>query len=138
MNVAPYPIQPILYFYDQEGTLIDPESVVDITGDLEIAEDGSLSVSTEMEPLGELTIATHGRGEPVSGSVRVVSDGPIGGFLRFDIPGIGVAGVGASAPVALPAQPVNAPPVLSRSARTRQPQSRQVVSGSGVQPRNSL
>ena len=38
----------------------------------------------------------------------------------------------------LPAQPVNATPVLSRSARTRQPQSRQVVSGSGVQPRNSL
>ena len=99
VNVAPYPIQPTLYFYDQEGTLIDPESVVDITGDLEIAEDGSLSVSTEMEPLGELTIATHGRGEPVSGSVRVVSDGPIGGFLRFDLPGIGVAGVGASAPV---------------------------------------
>ena len=99
VNVAPYPIQPTLYFYDQEGTLIDPESVVDITGDLEIAEDGSLSVSTEMEPLGELTIATHGRGEPVSGSVKVVSDGPIGGFLRFDIPGIGVAGVGASAPV---------------------------------------
>ena len=99
VNVAPYPIQPTLYFYDQEGTLIDPEAVVDITGDLEIAEDGSLSVSTEMEPLGEVTIATHGRGEPVSGSVKVVSDGPIGGFLRFDIPGIGVAGVGASAPV---------------------------------------
>ena len=99
VNVAPYPIQPTLYFYDQEGTLIDPEAVVDITGDLEIAEDGSLSVSTEMEPLGELTIASHGRGEPVSGSVKVVSDGPIGGFLRFDLPGIGVAGVGASAPV---------------------------------------
>ena len=30
------------------------------------------------------------------GSVRVVSDGPIGGVLRFDIPTIGVAGVGAS------------------------------------------
>ena len=99
VNVAPYPIQPTLYFYDQEGTLIDPEAVVDITGDLEIAEDGSLSVSTEMEPLGELTIASHGRGEPVSGSVKVVSDGPIGGFLRFDLPDIGVAGVGASAPV---------------------------------------
>jgi serine/threonine protein kinase/Tol biopolymer transport system component len=38
----------------------------------------------------------------------------------------------------LPAQPVNATPVLSRSARTRQPQSRQVISGSRVQPRNSL
>ena len=35
----------------------------------------------------------------MSGSVRVVSDGPIGGVLRFDLPGIGVAGVGASSPV---------------------------------------
>jgi hypothetical protein len=38
----------------------------------------------------------------------------------------------------VPAQSVNATPVLSRSARTRQPQSRQVVSGSRAQPRNSL
>ena len=52
-----------------------------------------------MEPLGELTISTHGRGEVVSGSVKVVSDGPIGGVLRFGLPGIGVAGVGASKPV---------------------------------------
>ena len=35
----------------------------------------------------------------MSGSVKVVSDGPIGGVLRFDLPGIGVAGVGASQPV---------------------------------------
>ena len=49
-----------------------------------------------MEPLGELTISTHGQGELVSGSVRVVSDGPIGGVLRFDLPEVGVAGVGAS------------------------------------------
>ena len=52
-----------------------------------------------MEPLGELTISTHGRGEVVSGSVKVVSDCPIGGVLRFGLPGIGVAGVGASQPV---------------------------------------
>ena len=35
----------------------------------------------------------------MSGSVKVVSDGPIGGVLRFGLPGIGVAGVGASPPV---------------------------------------
>ena len=75
------------------------QSVVDLTGDLEITEDGALTVQTEMEPLGELTISTHGRGEGVSGSVTVASDGPIGGVLRFDLPGIGVAGVGASSPV---------------------------------------
>ena len=99
VNVAPQPIRPTLYFYDKEGHLIVAESVVDITGDLAIQEDGALTVQTEMEPLGELTISTHGRGEEiVSGSVKVVSYGPIGGVLRFDLPGIGVAGVGASQP----------------------------------------
>ena len=93
------PTRPVIYFYDQEGNPIAPALLVDVTGDLEITEDGALSIQSEMEPLGELTISTHGRGELVSGSVRVVSDGPIGGVLRFDIPGIGVAGVGASQPV---------------------------------------
>ena len=67
---------------------------MDLTGDLEVTEDGALTVQTEMGPLEELTISTHGRGEVVSGSVTVSSEGPIGGFLRFDLPGIGVAGVG--------------------------------------------
>ena len=96
VNAAPHPLRPALYFYDQQGHLIDPESVVDVTGDLEVMEDGSLSALTEMEPLGELTISTHGQGELVSGSVKVLSDGPLGGGVRFDLPGIGVAGVGAS------------------------------------------
>ena len=99
VNVAPHPIRPVLYFYDQEGNLIDPESMVDLTEDLEVTGDGALSIWTEMEPLGELTISTHGRGELVSGSVKVAANGPIGGVLRFDLPGIGVAGVGASPPV---------------------------------------
>ena len=73
--------------------------MVDITGDVEIAEDGALTVQTEMEPLGVLTISTHGRGPLVTGSVRVVSDGPIGGLLRFDLPGVGAGVVGASLPI---------------------------------------
>ena len=92
-------IRPALYFYDKEGNLIAAESVVDVTGDLEVTEDGALSVTTSIEPLGELTISTHGRGELVTGSVTVASNGPIGGVLRFDLPGIGVAGVGVSQPV---------------------------------------
>ena len=99
VNVGTRPIRPALYFYDQEGEPMPAGSVVDITGDLEIREDGSLSIQTEMEPLGELTISTHGQGELVSGSVRVVAFGPIGGVLRFNLPDIGVAGVGASPPV---------------------------------------
>ena len=93
------PTRPVLYFYDKGGNLIDPESVVDLTGDLEVTEDGALSIHSEMGPLEELTISTHGRGEVVTGSVTVISEGPIGGVLRFDLPGIGVAGVGASQPV---------------------------------------
>ena len=99
VNVAPHLTRPALYFYDQGGDLIDAASVVDLTGDLVVAEDGSLTVHTEMEPLGELTISTHGRGELVSGSVKVVSDGPLGGGVRYSVPGLGVTGVGASPPV---------------------------------------
>ena len=98
-HVAIPPIRPVLYFYDREGNPIAAESLVDVTGDLEIREDGGLTVQTQMDPLGVLTISTHGQGEVVSGSVKVVSEGPIGGVLRFDLPGIGVAGVGASPPV---------------------------------------
>ena len=99
-HVAIPPIRPAIYFYDTEGALLPAESVVDVTGDLEIREDGGLTVQTQMEPLGVLTISTHGQGALVSGSVRVLSDAPIGGMLRYDLPAIGVAVVGASAPLA--------------------------------------
>ena len=41
VNLSTQPTQPTLYFYDQEGHLMDPESVVDLTEDLEVTEDGS-------------------------------------------------------------------------------------------------
>ena len=90
--------RPLIYFYDQEGAPIDPETVVDLMGDLEVTADGALTIATEMAPLGELVISTHGWGDLVSGSMKVVSDGPIGGMIRFDLPDIGQAIVGASAP----------------------------------------
>ena len=93
------PIRPAIYFYDTEGALVSAESLVDVTGDLEITEDGALTVQTEMDPLGVLTISTHGQGPLVTGSVKVVSDGPIGGMLRYNLPAIGEAVVGASPPV---------------------------------------
>ena len=99
VNVSPHPIRPAIYFYDTEGAPLAAESVLEVTGDLEVTEDGSLSVLTEMEPLGQLTISTHGQGELVSGSVKVLSDGPIGGGLRYGVPEIGVAVVGAGPPV---------------------------------------
>ena len=44
VNVAPQPVRPAIYFYDQQGDLIAPDSLVDLTGDLEITEDGGLTV----------------------------------------------------------------------------------------------
>ena len=99
VNVGSVPVRPVIYFYDTEGALVSAESVVDVTGDLVIQEDGGLTVRTEMEPLGGLTISTHGQGELVSGSVKVLSNAPIGGMLRFDLPAIGETVVGASPPV---------------------------------------
>ena len=88
--------RPEIYFHDSEGALAPPASLVDLTDDLEVTEDGALTVRAEMEPLGVLTISTHGRGDLVTGSVRVVSEGPIGGMLRFAHPALGAAGMGAA------------------------------------------
>ncbi len=99
VNPGANPIRPAIYFYDQTGAPITAESLVDITEDLEVGDDGALSPRMAMNPLGELTISTHGRGGQVVGSVAVAAEGPIGGVLRFDIPALGVAGVGDSPPV---------------------------------------
>ena len=98
VNLAATPIRPLVYFYDKTGDLIDPGSLVDVGGNLAATEYGAITLQSELEPLGEVTISTNGRGETVTGSVKVISDGPdspIGGVLRFDVPGVGVAGVGA-------------------------------------------
>jgi hypothetical protein len=44
-------------------------------------------------------IATDGLGGLTSGSVKVSSNGPIAGFVRFNDPKLGVTGVGSSEPL---------------------------------------
>ena len=99
VNAGTNHVRPAIYFYDQAGGPIAAESLVVLTEDLEVVDGGAVSPRMAMNPLGELTISTHGRGGQVSGSVAVTAEGPIGGVLRFDIPGLGVAGVGDSPPV---------------------------------------
>ena len=86
VNVAPQPSRPAIYFYDTEGALVPAELVVDVAGDLVVQEDGSLTIRTEMEPLGELTISTHGQGEVVSGSLKLVSRVPSAGCCALISP----------------------------------------------------
>ena len=99
VNLASTPIRPLVYFYDNDGGLIDPGSLVDVMGNLYATDFGALTLLSELPSLGEVTISTNGMGDLMTGSVKVVTEGidsPIGGVLRFDAPGIGVAGVGAS------------------------------------------
>ena len=77
--------RPVIYFYDQRGQKIAPESVLDVTDDLEVRDDSGLTLAAAMEPLGELTVATHGQGPLVSGAVKVMSEGPIGGCCAIGV-----------------------------------------------------
>ncbi len=102
VNLAATPIQPLVFFYDKSGKRIDPESLVDVMDNLQATSFGALTLQSELPSLGEVTISTNGMGDLVTGSVKVVTEGldsPIGGVLRFDVPGVGVAGVGASQPL---------------------------------------
>ena len=99
VNVETSKIYPAVFFYDQMGEQIDAGMVVDLNGDLMVTEDGGVAPAMGLNGLGEITISTHGRGALVIGSAKVFSDGRIGGVLRFALPPIGVAGVGASEPV---------------------------------------
>ena len=99
VNVDTKTVTPVVRFYSSEGDPISADLLLDVTGDLDVTADGALAVTAGIPPLAARTISTHGRGALTSGSVRVVSDGYIGGFLRFDSMAVGVAGVGAAQPV---------------------------------------
>lgn len=55
-------------------------------------------IDYRLEPLGTVTLRTLDEGELRQGSAVATSDGPLGGVIRFQIPGIGVTGVGVSHP----------------------------------------
>ena len=103
VNAAATAVRPDISFYNTMGELIDAGSVLDVMGQgLEVTDTGALTVPNPIPPLGEVTIPTHGMGDLMTGSVKVASDSSgsaIGGVLRFDLTGVGVAGVGASQPV---------------------------------------
>ena len=84
-------------FYDDAGESMP--TPVSITGALEtsIAGEGIPvdRVDFSIAPLGRVSIVTTGE-EPLVGSAIVNSNGILGGLVRFEIPGIGIAGVQSS------------------------------------------
>ena len=90
---------PAISFYDRAGEMISPESVVEMTDDLMVTEDGVLTTLAPIPSLGEITIATNQTGETVAGSLRVLSPSRMNGFLRYSLytnQGISGAGVPSS------------------------------------------
>ncbi len=72
-------------------------------GDRALLTRGVLAEASTVEfsipPLGSVTIPTDGEGLLKPGSAVVTSSRDLGGVIRFRIPGIGIAGVGASQPL---------------------------------------
>jgi len=57
------------------------------------------TIGFTIEPLGTASFVTDGAGDLSAGSVRVSSNVPLGGGVRYFHPELGVAGVGESAPL---------------------------------------
>lgn len=89
-------------------TLVNPSSQQRVTGRIELANDEGEAVRTELNGVavtgqagfsvptgGSAILETNRGGELVTGSARIVSDGPVDGTLLFGGP-VGVAGVGRS------------------------------------------
>ncbi|MEE8584315.1 MAG: hypothetical protein V3T83_05615 [Acidobacteriota bacterium] len=78
----------VVRIWDQEGQEIDPATV------LVPAAEPSFS----LPPLGSVTFITRSQGELAQGSAEILSDAPLSGVIRFNLIGVGVAGVLASQP----------------------------------------
>ena len=67
--------------------------------DLNLGLEGEAAASQRdfnIPPLGSFELDTDGAGDLTPGAARVLGDLPVGGVVRFSIPGLGIAGVGNS------------------------------------------
>jgi glucose/arabinose dehydrogenase len=90
-------------FFDDDGLPLEIGSAGGVDQGALPAADISISqvssVDFSISPLGKVHILTNGQQKQLVGSAVVTSDAPLGGVVRFSIPGIGVTGVGAGQPL---------------------------------------
>ncbi len=92
--------------------LTSPSATNTITGRIDFLDDDGLpfpvaiagtgtttTVDFSVPPLGTVTISTDGQGTLAVGSAVVNSESTLGGVIRFNISGVGIAGVGAGVPL---------------------------------------
>ncbi|MEE8162023.1 MAG: hypothetical protein V3T61_10345, partial [Acidobacteriota bacterium] len=95
-------------FFDQNGTPLDSSGFLPGGNSFILA------------PLGSATLSTTGAGSTViTGSATVASDTPISAVIRFDITGVGVAGVEASQVLTSAIAPVRRTGTLSSGVAIR-------------------
>ena len=97
-----------------EMVLTNPSATATVSGQVDFFDDDGLALSVgivgvggdvsslefSIPPRGEVTISTDGQGEVGTvGSAVVSADRVLGGVVRFQISGSGIAGVGASEPL---------------------------------------
>ena len=79
--------------------IVDPENQQPTVSAAVLTAAVTNRVDFIISPLGVVTILTDGERDLVVGSARVTATADLGGVIRFSIPGIGIAGVGASQPL---------------------------------------
>jgi len=95
-----------------EIVLANPSATQTASGKIDFFDENGLSLSVGINgtgvttsvnfsvfPLGTMTISTDGQGEVTVGSAVVGSDNRLGGVVRFNITGIGIAGVPPGQPL---------------------------------------
>jgi len=81
-----------LHFFDANGQPL----TIGLTGGGAGAPASEVDFS--IQPLGSVTFTTNGQGDLTSGSSEVISNEPVGGIIRFQLP-VGIAGFGSGASV---------------------------------------
>ena len=109
--------------------VFNPSSTASASGEVNFfADDGTPLDSSvflpdgnsfTLSPLGSATLSTTGAGDLFTGSATITSDTPIAAVIRFDIAGVGVAGVPASQVLTSAIAPVRRIGTLSSGVAVR-------------------
>ena len=109
--------------------VFNPSSTTSATGEVNFFGDDGTPLDSSvflpagnsftLQPLGSATLSTNGAGNLFTGSATVTSDTAISAVIRFDITGVGVAGVEASQVLTSAIAPVRRTGTLSSGVAFR-------------------
>lgn len=108
--------------FSSDLVLANPSGTTTASGKVDFFDDNGVPLVTKLlsgtassgaisvPPLGSFTLSTDPAGTLAVGSARVTVDNPVGGVIRFSLPGLGITGVGESLPLSAFVTPVRRKP----------------------------